>query len=183
LQRLPRSRPAQHHLAVPTPSPTPTPAAPSTPSWTSQEQAAIAAAKARYRAATLAADEALTKPASFDRNALEKAGLGSERVIELYDQAQSLVTRGLYQSGTVAIVSTNVKSVKLDGPQPEVILTNCLDASNVILRFQKDNKPVPVLPGGTGRRHVFQSRLVYAAPATGSQKLWFLLSTQGGAKC
>ncbi|TCC23406.1 hypothetical protein [Kribbella speibonae] len=165
-----------------TPTPTPTPTAPSTPTWTPEQQVAITAAKARYVAATAAADQALTRPTAFDRPALEKAGLSSERILELYDQAQSLADRALYQAGTVTIVSTAVKSVKLDGPQPEVVLTSCLDASKVILRFQKDGKPVPVLPGGSGRRHVFEARLVYAAAASGGQ-MWFLSSIQGGAKC
>lgn len=164
-------------------TPTPTTTAPSTPTWTTEEQAAISAAKSRYVAATAAADQALTKPTAFDRPALEKAGLGSERILEIYDQAQSLAADGLYQTGRVTIVSTTVKSVKLDGPQPEVILTNCLDASTLSLRFQKDDKPVPVVPGGSGLRHVFQSRLVYAPPAPGGQKLWYLISNQGGAKC
>ncbi|MET9275824.1 hypothetical protein [Kribbella sp. NPDC003557] len=83
----------------------------------------------------------------------------------------------------MTIVTTKATSVKLDGAQPEVVLTSCLDASKVILKFQKDDKPVPVLPGGTGRRHVFQSRLVYAASASGGLKMWFLISNQGGAKC
>jgi hypothetical protein len=165
------------------PTPTPTPSAPSTPTWTTEELAAITAAQARYVAATAAADQALTKPTAFDRPALEKAGLGSERILEIYDQARSLAGDGLYQTGRITIVSTTVKSVKLDGPQPEVILTNCLDASTLILRFEKDGKPVPVVPGGSGPRHVFQSRLVYAPPAPGGQKLWYLISNQGGAKC
>lgn len=162
---------------------TPTPSSPTGPSWTPEEQAAITAAKARYVAATSAADAALAKPAAFDRESLEKAGLSSERVIELYDQARSLVAEGLYQTGSVTIVSTTVKSVKLDASQPEVILTSCLDASKVILRFQKDGKPVPVVPGGSGKRHVFQSRLVYTTPTSGGQKLWFLISSQGSTKC
>lgn len=83
----------------------------------------------------------------------------------------------------MTIVSTTVKSVKLDGPQPEVILASCLDAATLILRFQKNDKAVPVVPGGSGLRHVFQSRLVYAPPAPGGQKLWYLMSNQAGAKC
>jgi hypothetical protein len=163
-------------------TPTPAPTAPSTPTWTPEELAAITAAKARYAAATAAVDQALTKPATFDRSALEKAGVGGAWIIDVIDQARAFTRSGWYQTGRTSITNTQVVSVKLDGAQPEVKLTNCLDTSKLVVRFEKNGKPVPMGPGN-GDRHKFASRLVYAPPAPGGQKMWFLIEDQGAGQC
>ncbi|GAA2787381.1 hypothetical protein [Kribbella solani] len=167
------------HTSTPAPIPT---ATVSDPIWTPEQEAAITAAKTRYVAATAAVDKALGAPAALDRSALEKSGVGGEWIIEIIDQARSFTRSGWYQTGATRIVSTKVKSVKLDGGQPEVNLINCLDTSALVTRFEKDHKPVPMGPG-TGKRRLFTSRLVYAAPAPSGQKLWFLVADQGGGKC
>ncbi|TCC65604.1 hypothetical protein E0H73_01305 [Kribbella pittospori] len=158
---------------------TPTPTA---PRWTPEEQAAITAAKARYAAATAAVDHALVNPATLDRSALEKAGIGGEWIITIIDQARSMTRSGWYQTGNTGITNTKVTSVKLDGEQPEVNLSNCLDSSKLVLRFKKDGKPVPLGPGN-GRRHQFASRLVYAPPAPGGRSIWFLISDKDKGTC
>lgn len=164
------------------PSPTPTPTGPSTPTWTPEEQAAIAAAKARYAAATTATDQAFTSPAQLDRPALEKAGIGGELIITIIDQARSMTRSGWYQTGRTKIAATQVSTVRLGGAQPEVNLINCVDTSGLVLRFQKDGKPVPEGPGN-GDRHKLASRLVYAPPAPGGRKVWFLISDEDKGQC
>jgi hypothetical protein len=163
-------------------SPTPTPTAPSTPTWTPEQEAAITAAKARYAAATAAVDRALVDPATLNRSALEKAGIGGEWIITVIDQARTMTRSGWYQTGSTKITKTAVTSVKVDGEQPEVNLSNCLDSSQQVIRFKKDGKPVPMGPGN-GRRHQFASRLVYAPPAPGGQKMWFLISDKDTGTC
>lgn len=161
---------------------TPTPTAPSTPTWTPEQQAAITAAKARYVAATAAIDRTFLNPSEVDRPALEKAGLSGEWIITIVDQARTLARSGLYQTGNTQVTNTQVVSVKLDQAQPEVKLTNCLDSSKRIIRFKKNGKPVPLGPG-EGTRHKIASRLVFAPPAAGEQKIWFLMSDEDNGIC
>jgi hypothetical protein len=121
-------------------------------------------------------------PATLNRSALEKTGIGGEWIITVVDQARSLTRSGWYQTGSTGISDTQVTSVKLDGAQPEVNLTNCLDSSKLVIRFKKDGKPVPMGPGN-GSRHKFSSRLVYAPPAPGGKEMWFLVSDKDTGTC
>ncbi|MEV5963720.1 hypothetical protein AB0L70_18270 [Kribbella sp. NPDC051952] len=166
----------------PPPTSTPTPTAPSTPTWTPEQQTAITAAKARYLTATAAVDQALANPAALNRASLEKAGVGGEWIITVIDQARSMTRSGWYQTGRTVVASTAVTSVNAGGAQPEVKLTNCLDSSKLVIRFKKDGKPVPTGPDN-GRRHQFASRLVYAPPAPGGTKMWFLISDKDSGTC
>jgi hypothetical protein len=109
-------------------------------------------------------------------------GAGSEFIISVIDGARTLTRSGWYQTGSTRIASAQVASVKLDGEQPEVNLTHCLDTSKLVLRFQRDGKPVPVGPGN-GNRHKFTSRLVYAPPAPGGKRIWFLISDKAAGQC
>ncbi len=166
---------------TPPPS-TPTPTAPSTPTWTTEEQGAIAGATSRYAAAIAAVQKEFLDPGKLDRAALEKAGNGGEWVITVIDQARSQARNGWYQTGMARVAEAKAQSVKLDQAQPEVLLKTCLDTSKVVTRFKKDGKPVPIGPGN-GSRHRFESRLVYAPPATGGPKLWFLISQKATGSC
>ncbi|GAA1661735.1 hypothetical protein GCM10009744_64340 [Kribbella alba] len=167
----------------PTASPTTTPTpSPSTPTWTEEEQAAITSAKARYLAARAAVDKAFAEPAKLDRNALQKSGNGGEWIIAVIGDAMNLERYGWYRSGTVKVSSTQVTSVKLGIEQPEVRLTNCIDTSGVVSRFQKDHQPVPMGPGN-GKRHKFSSQLVFAPPAEGGAKMWFLVADKAAGTC
>jgi hypothetical protein len=161
----------------PTASPTP-----SAPHWTPEEQAAIAAAKARYLAATSAIDKTFMNPSGLDRSALEKAGLGGEWIITIVDQARTLVRSGLYQTGSTQVANAEVASVKLEQAQPEVNFINCLDSSKQVIRFKKNGKPVPADPGEGTRRKV-ASHLVFAAPADNGKKMWFLISDEDKGPC
>ncbi|MFC5265682.1 hypothetical protein ACFPJ1_26530 [Kribbella qitaiheensis] len=161
---------------------TATPTAPTTPIYTAEEQAAIAAAKARYVAARAAVDNAFANPTNFNRAALVKAGVGGNWILAVTQDVSSLKSFGWYRAGRVKIPSTQVDSVKLDNSQPEVRLTNCIDTSAVVTRFRKDNKPVPMGPGN-GKRHRFKSQLVYASPSTGGPRIWFLIEDKAAGAC
>ena len=158
------------------------PTTPSTPGWSTDELQAIDGAKARYLAARAAVDKSFAEPASLDRNALEKAGNGGEWIITVIEDAMNLERYGWYRSGTVKVASTQVMSVKLGVEQPEVRLTNCIDTSGVVSRFQKDHQPVPMGPGN-GKRHKFSSQLVFAPPAKGGAKMWFLIADKAVGTC
>jgi hypothetical protein len=133
-------------------------------------------------AATAAVDQAFGAPAKLDRSKLEKAGIGGDWILAVIGQARSFTRSQWYQTGSTKVLSSKVNSIKLDGAQPEVSLTNCLDTSKLIIRFAKDGKPVP-MGAGNGTRHKFVSRLVYAPPAPGGQKIWFLVSDKVSGKC
>ncbi|WP_433167509.1 hypothetical protein [Kribbella sp. CA-247076] len=174
---------AGHPNTTPTsPTATPTPTAPSTPEWTPEETAAITAAKARYVAARAAVEKALADPEALNRSGLEKAGNGGEWIIAVIGDARFQERNGWYQSGRAKIFTKKVVSVKLEIEQPEVLLSNCVDSSGVVTRFTRDDKPVPMGPGN-GNRHLFSSRLVYAPPAPGGEKMWFLVSEKAAGKC
>jgi hypothetical protein len=159
-----------------------TPTAPTTPAYTAEEQAAITAATARYIAARAATDRAFETPAKFDRNALAKAGNGGQWLVELSGGTKQLKDYGWYQTGKTKVSGTTVISVKLDLEQPEVRLTNCIDSSDVVTRFVKDDKPVPLGPDN-GDRHKFSSQLVFAKPASGGAKMWFLIADKAAGAC
>jgi hypothetical protein len=165
----------------PTTTPSPTPTAPSTPTWTPPEQAAITAAKARYVAARAAVGVALQQPKKATRDALEKAGNGGTWVLAVAEQVNFQVENGWYQTGTAKIVSTTVQSVKLDIEQPEVRMSSCIDGSAVVTRYQSNGTPVPEGPGN-GKRHRFQSRLVYAKSGAGAM-MWFLVEDKAVGTC
>lgn len=162
------------------PTATPTPTAPST--WTPEEQAAITAAKARYTAARSAVDKALQSPTTATRTTLLKAGNGGAWLIAVLGEIDFQEDNGWYQAGTVQIASVAVRSVKLDGPQPEVQLVSCIDSSAVSTRYQKNDKPVPMGPDD-GDRHKFQSRIVYTKPVGQGGKMWFLIDDKVSGKC
>ncbi|MFG1905242.1 hypothetical protein [Kribbella sp. NPDC048928] len=127
-------------------------------------------------------DRTFMNPSALDRSALEKAGIGEAWIITIVDQARTLVRSGLYQTGTAQITKTEAVSVKLEQAQPEVRLTNCVDSSKQVIRFKKDDKPVPVDPSD-GTRHKLASRLVLAPRAVGGQKVWFLISDEDAGPC
>lgn len=168
---------------APTPTPTPTTSTtPSTPTWTPEQLQAIAGAKARYVAARAAVDTALADPTNLNRGALEKAGNGGEWIITVIGDAMNQERYGWYRSGKVKITTMQVNSAKLGIEQPEVRLTNCIDTSAVVTRFQKDHKPVPMGPGN-GKRHKFSSQIVYAPPVRGGAKMWFLIADKAVGSC
>jgi len=127
-------------------------------------------------------EKALIDPAQLNRSTLEKAGNGGEWIIAVIGDARFQARNGWYQTGRAKISDTKVISVKLGVAQPEVQLTNCIDSSSVVTRFKKDGKPVPMGPGN-GNRHTFSSRLVYAPPAPGGQKMWFLIADKATGTC
>jgi hypothetical protein len=118
----------------------------------------------------------------MNRPALEKAGNGGTWILAALEDLLNLQHDGWYQTGNVKVTNTVVTSVKLNLEQPEVRLASCLDSSAVVIRFQKDRKPVPLGPGN-GRRHKFASRLVYAPPAAGGAKMWWLIEDKGLGPC
>lgn len=179
------SSPEAGHPNTTTPtttSPPPTPTAPATPSWTPEQQAAITAAKARYTAARAAVDKAMSAPSAINRPALEKAGNGGTWIISALEALLNLQHDGWYLTGNTKVANTVVSSVKLNLEQPEVRLVSCLDSSAVVIRFQKDHRPVPLGPGNS-RRQKFASRLVYAPPAAGGSKMWWLIEDKGVGPC
>lgn len=127
-------------------------------------------------------DKALGDPTRFKRNDLEKAGNGGSWIIAAVGEALFQRDNGWYQSGTVKVRSTSVEAVKLHIEQPEVRLSNCIDSSAVVTRFRKNDKPVPMGPGN-GNRHRFESRLVFAPPAPGGTKMWFLIDEKAVGSC
>ncbi|MEU4295174.1 hypothetical protein AB0E63_43730 [Kribbella sp. NPDC026596] len=164
------------------PTPTPTPTAPSTPAWTPEEEAAITAAKARYVAARAAVDKTLSTPTKADRTALEKAGNGGAWMLTVLQDVINYQDYGWYQTGQTKVTNTVVTSVKLNLEQPQVRLVSCVDSSAIVIRFQKDGKPVPLGPGN-GRRHKVASQLVYAPPAAGGTKMWWLMTDKASGTC
>ncbi|TCO35683.1 hypothetical protein EV652_101568 [Kribbella steppae] len=166
----------------PTTTPTPTPTAPSTPTWTPEQEAAITAAKARYTAARAATDAALHSPSTATRAKLEQAGNGGEWIIQVLGDVKFNQDHGWYQEGKVVIESMSAASVTMNGPQPEVRLTVCLDTSKTSIRYQETRKPVPVGPGN-GDRHKAQAVLVYAAPVGQTKKMWFFTQEKEAGAC
>jgi hypothetical protein len=165
----------------PTATPTPT-ATPSSPTWTPEQQAAIAAAKARYTVARAAVDKAMSTPTATNRPALEKAGNGGTWIIDALEDLINLQHDGWYLTGSTKVTNTVVSSVKLNLEQPEVRLVSCLDGSAIVVRLQKNHKPVPLGPGNS-RRQKWASRLVYAPPAAGGTKMWWLIEDKGIGPC
>ncbi|MFI5708811.1 hypothetical protein [Kribbella sp. NPDC051620] len=73
--------------------------------------------------------------------------------------------------------------MKLKGEQPEVDLVSCLDSSEVVTRYQSNDKPVPAGPDD-GDRHKVLARMVFAPPAGQTTKVWFLVEEKALAgKC
>jgi len=125
---------------------------------------------------------ALQQPKKASRDALEKAGNGGTWVIAVAEEVNFHIENGWYQSGEAKIVSTTVRSVKLDLPQPEVRLSNCIDSSAVVSRYQSNGKEVPS-QGDDGDRHRFDSRLVYAPSTSTGNKMWFLVEEKVAKTC
>lgn len=160
----------------------PTPTAPSTPSQTTEEQAAITAAKARYMAAWTAIDLALNNPATATDAKLLQAGTGGAWLVRVLSDVQFNQERGWYQNGKTGIEILSVASVKLKAEQPEVRLNACLDTSKTALYFQKTRKPVPAIPA-TGDRHKVQAQVVYTAANGQSKKMWYLINETAQGSC
>jgi hypothetical protein len=163
------------------PNTTPTPP-PSNPSWTDEEQAGITAAKARYVIARAAIDKALANPTQPSRAPLEAAGLGGNWLLTAIEDVRSNRDDGWFRSGSVKIAALNVQSVDMNAKQPEVMLASCIDSSGTTLRFQADGKPVPLGPG-TGKRHAFKAKLVFAPPVGKTTKMWFVIEEKATGPC
>ncbi|MFG1905240.1 hypothetical protein [Kribbella sp. NPDC048928] len=155
---------------------------PPTPARPTAEQAAIAAAKARYVAAWSAIDTALNNPPAATREKLLQAGVGRNWLIEIWGSVGFNQERGWYQDGRVRVETLSVTSVKAKGEEPEVNLTACLNSTKVTLRYSKTRKPVPLGPGTSGRSKV-QAKLVFAASAGQAKKMWFLVDQQDTGEC
>lgn len=160
----------------------PTPIAPSTPTWTAEEQAALTAAKARYTAARAAVAIALNAPENADRSQLEATGNGGAWLTQIVQRIVYLRDRNLYQSGDPVLTSIAPAAVDLSAAQPAVTLKACLDGSKTQMRYRKTDKPVPVVTVAGGTRHVINARLIYAPAKTGS-KMWFLVDEKVLGKC
>ncbi|GAA3086050.1 type V secretory pathway adhesin AidA [Kribbella aluminosa] len=165
-----------------TPAPTPTPTAPITPTRPAAEQAAIAAAKARYLTAHLAIDVALNNPPVATRENLLRAGTGGNWLIQVLGSVQFNLDRGWYQAGRTGLEAVTVASVKLNAEQPEVRFNACLDSSKTSLRYQATRKPVPAIPAN-GTRHKVQAQMVYAPLIGQSTKMWFLINETDTGSC
>ncbi|HEY3559331.1 MAG TPA: hypothetical protein VGL05_17790 [Kribbella sp.] len=163
-------------------TPTPTPAVPSTPDWTAQEQAAIAAAKARYATARSAIDAALNNPPAATDQKLLQAGVGGKWLVQVLGDLQFNEDRDWYQEGKTRVKALTVASVKLTAEQPEVRFTVCLDTSKISLRYRTTHKPVPAIPAN-GHFHKVQSQMVYAPPNGQSTKMWFLIDEKPLGSC
>ncbi|TCC32552.1 hypothetical protein [Kribbella sindirgiensis] len=164
------------------PTPTPTPAAPSKPTWSPQEQAAITAAKARYITARAAIDTALNNPPAASEEKLLRAGTGGKWLTQVLIDVQFNLDRGWYSDGRASLSGVSVASVKLKLEQPEVRLNACLDTSKISLRYQATRKPVPGFPAN-GRRHKVQAQVVYAPRVGQSAKNWFLIDEKDLGSC
>jgi hypothetical protein len=173
---------AGHPNTTPTttsPTTSPTPTAPPT---ITPEQAAITAAKARFVAASAAADTALNNPPAATEAKLLQAGVGGDWLVQVWGSVGFNKERGWYQDGRAKVESMTVASVKVEGEQPEVSLHVCLDASKISLRYLATRKPVPVGPGSDGRSKVL-AKLVFAPPLGQSKKMWFLVDQQDAGTC
>jgi hypothetical protein len=175
---------AGHPNTAPTTAPTttPTPTAPSTPIYTPEEQTAITAATARYKAARAAIDQVMANTTASSRPQLEAAGLGGSWLVAVIGDVRSLRDSGWYQTGSTEIASLTVKSVKLDGSQPEVDLVTCIDSSKTVIRFQSTKKPVPIGASSATRRR-FAAKLVLAPQAGSTTKKWFVIEEKGTGPC
>jgi hypothetical protein len=78
--------------------------------------------------------------------------------------------------------SSVVYSVILQGEQPEVRLTVCIDTSELSTRYRANGKAVP-MGSGNGTRHKAQARLVFAPPANQKTKMWFLIDEKASGPC
>ncbi|TCC38547.1 hypothetical protein [Kribbella speibonae] len=163
-------------------TPTPTPTAPSTPTWTAEEQTAITAAKARYIAARTAVGNAFKQPAKANVSVLALAGNGGTWATTVAAQLDFQVKNGWYQTGDATITGLAVRSVNLKLAQPEVRLTSCIDSSQVVDRYQANGKPVPI-EGDNGSRHRFESRLIYGKSARTGRNMWFLVDEKTTKTC
>ncbi|TCC05911.1 hypothetical protein [Kribbella soli] len=160
----------------------PTPTAPSTPSWTAEEQTAIAAAKARYLAARAAIDAALNNPPAATSEKLLQAGTGGKWLVRVLTDVQFTKDRGWYNNGKTRIEGVSVASVKLSAAQPEVLLNACLNTTGSALYFQKTHKPVPAIPAN-GKRHKVRAQIVYTAASGQSKKMWYLINETALGSC
>jgi hypothetical protein len=165
-----------------TTSPSPNPSAPSTPTWTAEEQAAITAAKARYLTARAATGKALEKPEGVRSPVLEAAGNGGAWLQSILARLDFFTRNGLYQSGTSKIVSSAPTSVDLSAEQPTVVLKGCIDGTGVQMRYRATGKPVPVASTVGDSKHSVNARFVYAPNAAG-KKIWFLIEEKAAGAC
>ncbi|MGZ0147257.1 hypothetical protein ACXJJ3_09310 [Kribbella sp. WER1] len=157
---------------------------PSSPSaaWSAEQQAAIAAAKARYATALAAIDKALGAPNAPARPPLEAAGVSDKRMVAAIADARTLRDSGWYRSGSAKIVSVTPTAVELDSAQPKVALRSCVDFSSTAFRFQKDHKVVPVA-ASSSKRVSFSAEFRYTTRPGTSTKLWFFTDETAGGPC
>jgi hypothetical protein len=165
-----------------TTNPTPTPTAPSTPTWTPAERAAITAAKSRYLAALNAIDKSLNNPTVSSRVPLEAAGLGDKRILDAIGDVRTLRESGWYRAGKVQVRSLTPLTVDLNVAHPQVTLQSCVDLSATVLRYQKDDKVVPV-GASSSKRVSFSAVLRYGARSATSAKMWFLTDEKANGSC
>ncbi|MEU8227929.1 hypothetical protein [Kribbella sp. NPDC048915] len=165
----------------PSSTPTPTPTAPSSPTWTPEQQAAITAAKTRYAVAMAAIDRTFMNPKALDRPTLEQAGISGEWILTIVDQARTLERSNLYVTGSPKTLKSTVASVKLQEQQPEIVLVQCVDTSTQIMRFRSNGKPVQSAPGSEPRRQIMS--LLRYAPNLSGKKMWFLIRDEDKGTC
>jgi hypothetical protein len=179
-----------HEASTPTPgtpttrspAPTSTKSTPTASPWTQQELEAITAAKTRYLTARTAIEKAFADPTKLKRDVLLKAGNGDPWLLTLVYEGMDMERNGWYRSGRLKISALRPMSVKLGLEQPEVRLTGCLDSSDVVTRFRETRKAVPMIPAN-GDHHRFSARLVYAPPARGGNKVWYLVEEKSAGDC
>jgi hypothetical protein len=168
--------------STPRATPTPTATAPSTPTWTTEEQTAITAAKTRFISAWAVIDIALNDPTTASEKKLLQGGTGGAWLIKILGDVQLNQEHGLYQNGKTSVKILSVASVKLEAEQPEVRLVACLDTSRTALYFQKTRKPVPAIPAN-GRRHKVQAQVAYASLIGKTTKNWFFINETDLGAC
>ena len=163
------------------PTPTPTPTAPSTPTWSTEEQAAITEAEAQYAVARAAVDRAQEDPSTASHTKLEAAGNGGAFLQDVLKDLFFLRDRGLYRSGVTKVGSTTAASVDVAASRPVVVLRSCIDGSGRVLRYRATKKPVPVA-SGNGSRHTVEARLTLA-PSSSGKRVWILIEQKALKPC
>ncbi|TWD82950.1 hypothetical protein FB561_4100 [Kribbella amoyensis] len=121
-------------------------------------------------------------PAKSTRAALAKAGNGGNWLIEVDHSVNQYKKYGWYRAGEVADVSTVAKSVELRAAQPKVVFDVCIDSAKTQIRFQKDDKPVPIGSRSNPRQRA-QATLIFAPPLHQTTAMWFLIDEKSTGEC
>ncbi|MFF0270387.1 hypothetical protein [Kribbella sp. NPDC004536] len=127
-------------------------------------------------------DKALADPTRPSRPTLEAAGLSDKRMVDAIADARSLRDSGWYRAGRAQIRSLIPSAVDLTAEQPKVTLRSCLDLSATVLRFQTDQKVVPI-SASSSKRVAFAAELRYATRPATSVKMWFLTDEKALGSC